>query len=230
MFTGLVEEIGTVENIRVKSNYAELEIRAEKIMDDVKIGDSISTNGVCLTVSNLRSNGFTADVMPESMDRTNLGELKKLSKVNLERAMAANGRFGGHIVSGHIDGTGKMKSKVKDGNAYWLEIGADKDILKYIVFKGSVALDGVSLTVAYVDDESFKVSIIPLTGEETTLLKKSIGDRINIECDLVGKYIEKLLKSGLIGASIIGNDEKGSGNENCNSSIDEDFLRRNGFL
>lgn len=232
MFTGLVEEIGTVENIRIKSDYAELEIKAEKIMDDVKIGDSISTNGVCLTVSKLKSNGFTADVMPESMKRTNLGELKQRSAVNLERAMSANGRFGGHIVSGHIDGTGKLKEKVKDGNAYWLEIEADKDILKYVVFKGSITLDGTSLTIAYVDDNSFKVSIIPLTGEETTLLQKNIGDKINIECDLVGKYIEKMLK-GLFDDDASDMNKKqlqSKEGQNNQSGINENFLKLNGFI
>lgn len=216
MFTGLIEEIGTVENIKIRNNYAEVEVKAESILEDVKIGDSIATNGVCLTVSNLKNTSFTADIMPESMNRSNLGELVRGSRVNLERAMKSGGRFGGHIVSGHIDGMGRIKSIIKDGNATWLEIEVGKEIMKHIVFKGSVTLDGTSLTVAEENRNSFKVSIIPVTSEETTLLSKSRGDNINIEVDLIGKYIEKLINFNEINTE----DKK---------TIDEDFLKKYGF-
>ncbi len=218
MFTGLIEEIGVVENVRTGSNYASIEIKAEKILEGTELGDSIATNGVCLTVTSLSGKGFTVDIMPESMNRSNLKDVKRGSEVNLERAMKSGDRFGGHIVSGHIDGTGKIKSIKKDGNAHWVTVEADPEIMRYIVFKGSVTLDGTSLTVADVDDKSFKVSIIPLTGEETTLLKKSPGDDLNIECDLIGKYVEKLL------APVREDKQKKSG------GIDENFLRENGFF
>lgn len=214
MFTGLVEEIGVVESVISNSTFAKIKIRAEKIMDDIKLGDSVSTNGVCLTVTEYSSNSFTVDVMPESMRRSNLKDLKNGSLVNLERAMKSGDRFGGHIVSGHIDGTGDIKSIVAEGNAHWLEIEAPSDIMKYVVFKGSITIDGTSLTVADEGPRSFKVSIIPLTKEETTLLKKKVGDQVNLECDLVGKYISKFI----------------SQNESPKRGIDENFLRESGFM
>lgn len=213
MFTGLIEEMGTVTD----KGSSFLKISARKILSDVQIGDSIAVNGCCLTVIQFDSSSITVDVMNETFSRTALGQLKKGSRVNLERAMAANGRFGGHIVSGHIDGTGTISAYQNDGIAVWITISAAEEILKYIVMKGSVAIDGVSLTVAYIDSSVFKVSIIPHTGEATTLLNKKIGDIVNLETDIIGKYVERLI----------------SFNENTpkkqESKIDLDFLAKCGF-
>lgn len=192
MFTGIVEEIGTVNSIKRGARECVYTFAAEKILSDMNIGDSIAVNGLCLTVTAFGDGWFSADVMNESLRRSNLGDLQKGGKVNLERAMAANGRFGGHIVSGHIDGTGILLSKIRENNAVWITISASEELMHYIVMKGSVALDGVSLTVAKVMKDAFSVSLIPHTGEETTLLSKRAGNKINIECDIVGKYIEKL--------------------------------------
>lgn len=214
MFTGIIEEVGKINSIKINGKSAKISILASKVLEDTKLGDSISTNGVCLTVTNLDKNTFEADVMTETMNRTNLSSLKTGSSVNLERAMIANGRFGGHIVSGHVDGTGVIENYKKDENATWVTISADDEILKYVVEKGSICIDGISLTVAYVDDRCFKVSIIPHTGDETTLLKNQIGGVVNLECDVIGKYVEKLL---------------GFQKKEKKSNISEDFLRSNGF-
>ncbi|MCR5213939.1 MAG: riboflavin synthase [Eubacterium sp.] len=196
MFTGIIEEIGIIKAIANGAKSAVLTIEASKILGDVKIGDSIAVNGVCLTATTVSSSKFTADVMAETLRRSSLGNLKVGSKVNLERAMAADGRFGGHIVSGHIDGTGKIIDMTREDNAVWVTIGASPKIIGLIVEKGSIAIDGISLTVAYVDDKVFKVSIIPHTASETTLLSKKKGDLVNLENDIVGKYVERLLGLG----------------------------------
>lgn len=196
MFTGIVEEIGTVESVVRGAKSCRLTIRADKIFDDLKLGDSVAVNGVCLTAEEIRYPLFTADVMAETVRRTNIELLSPGGKVNLERAMQLNGRFGGHIVSGHIDGTGTVSSMMREDNAVWVRIAADSGLLRYIVKKGSVALDGISLTVADVEPGAFSVSVIPHTAEETTLIGKKPGDRINIECDIIGKYVEKLTKTG----------------------------------
>ena len=193
MFTGIIEDVGTVKGIQRGAKSVILTISSAKIVEGVRIGDSIAVNGICLTATTVSGDAFTADVMPETMKRTSLGELKPGSSVNLERAMPADGRFGGHIVSGHIDGTGVIKDITREDNAVWYTIGADSTILKYIVEKGSIAIDGISLTVAYVDDNVFKVSIIPHTLKETILGMKKIGDKVNLENDIIGKYVEKLL-------------------------------------
>lgn len=218
MFTGIVEEVGEIRGIKKGEKSSILSIKANKVIEDVKLGHSICTNGVCLTVTNIYGNIFDADVMAETLRRSNLGELKVGSKVNLERALSAKGRFGGHIVSGHIDGVGKIVSLEKEDNAIWVTIGAKENILQYIVEKGSIAIDGISLTVAYVDDKVFKVSVIPHTGKETILLSKTIEDTVNLECDVIGKYVEKLL-TFQSGKKIEKKD-----------SINEDFLKENGFL
>ena len=192
LFTGIIEEKGRVKSIKHGASSAVLEIEAKNIMDDVKVGDSIAVNGVCLTATSVSPSGFTADVMAETLRRSSLGKLISGSYVNLERAMAANGRFGGHIVSGHIDGTGEVADIRREDNAVWYTIRADKKLLRYIVEKGSVALDGISLTVADVSDHDFKVSIIPHTLSETTLGEKTRGSVINIENDIIGKYVEKM--------------------------------------
>lgn len=206
MFTGIIEELGVVESPGTR-----FKIRAKKVLEDVHIGDSICVNGVCLTVTEFTPNGFTADVMPETLRCTNLGSLKKGEKVNLERAMPANGRFGGHIVSGHIDGTGRIEDIKNDGIAVVYTVAADKKILRYVINKGSITIDGISLTVCAIDEKSFCVSIIPHTQKETNLADKKCGDTVNIETDIIAGYVEKLLKT-----------EDGS-------RVDMDFLRRCGF-
>ncbi len=193
MFTGIIEELGTVKDIGITGNSAQIKLSAEKVLENTRIGDSIAVNGICLTVTGITSDGFSADVMPETLKRTSLSIVRRGDKVNLERAMAADGRFGGHIVSGHIDGTGTIRDYKKDGNAVWVTISAPDDILKLVAEKGSIAIDGISLTVAYVDDICFKVSIIPHTAGETTLLMKRVGDPVNLETDIIGKYVAKLL-------------------------------------
>ncbi|MDI9476849.1 MAG: riboflavin synthase [Natronincolaceae bacterium] len=216
MFTGLVEEVGTVESVKKGPKSATITIKAKKILEDIRPGDSVATNGVCLTVTSFTSNSLKVDVMAETMRRSNLDNLSSGSKVNLERALKLGDRLGGHIVSGHIDGTGTLKDFRQEDNAVWVSITAPPDILKYIINKGSIAVDGISLTVAYVDNECFKVSIIPFTGDETTLLQKNIGDKVNLEVDMIGKYVEKLLSF-----------EKDSPSK---SNIDVNFLSKHGFL
>ncbi|MCR5254170.1 MAG: riboflavin synthase [Treponema sp.] len=189
MFTGIVEEKGTVQKI----SQNQICIKAKKVQEGTRIGDSIAVNGVCLTVTNLAKDGFYADVMPETFSRSNLGELTAGSQVNLERAMAADGRFGGHIVSGHIDGTGKITKIQNDGNAVRFWIAADIKILRLIVEKGSITVDGISLTVVSVDNSNFSISIIPHTLAETILGTKRVGDTVNLENDIIGKYVERLL-------------------------------------
>lgn len=193
MFTGIVEELGTIRAVRRGAASAVLSIGASEVLSDLKIGDSVAVNGVCLTVTSLDDGGFTADVMHETLNRSSLGALIPGSRVNLERAMPANGRFGGHIVSGHIDGTGKVASVRPDDNALWYTISAAPELLRCIVEKGSITIDGISLTVAAVDDTSFSVSLIPHTAAVTTLGKKRAGDTVNLETDIIGKYVEKLL-------------------------------------
>ena len=193
MFTGIVEELGTVARIVRGSSHQRISINCKKILEDIHLGDSIAVNGVCLTVVEFTDHGFSADVMNETFARSSLGTLKPGSYVDLERAMAADGRFGGHIVSGHIDGNGVIKSIRPDGNAVWFEIRAEEKILEGIVEKGSITIDGISLTVAAVGRDSFKVSIIPHTLKETVLGHKKNGDIVNLENDVVGKYIKKFL-------------------------------------
>ncbi len=216
MFTGIVEEIGTVKEIVRGSLSIKLCIHCTKILDDVKMGDSIAVNGVCLTVTGRGENWFFCDVMPETMRKTGLFKLNLADRVNLERALRLSDRLGGHIVTGHIDGTGIVTSRVEEDNAIWLTLEAQDTIMKYIVIKGSVALDGASLTVAYVDEKCFKVSLIPLTIGVTTLGLRKKGDQLNIECDVMGKYVEKLL-----------NINKGESKSKKDISLD--FLRDNGF-
>lgn len=196
MFTGIIEETGKIISVGA----GRIAVQAKKVLQGTQIGDSIAVNGVCLTVTTMTSSEFTADVMPETLSRTNLGSLGKGNSVNLERAMAADGRFGGHIVSGHIDGTGTVSKLEKDGNAVWVYISAPSNILNLIIEKGSIAIDGISLTVAKVNDKEFAVSVIPHTGEETTLLGKKAGDVVNLENDVIGKYVQKLMGLGGAGS------------------------------
>lgn len=195
MFTGIIEEIGSIRAITKGAKSAVLTIQAEIIFSDLKVGDSVSTNGVCLTVTSIQGNTYRTDVMNETLMRSSLGDLRSGSHVNLERAMAANGRFGGHIVTGHVDGTGKILHIKKDDNAIWYTILCKPEVMRYIVEKGSIAIDGISLTVAKVERDCFSVSIIPHTAKETTLLERKIGDVVNLENDVIGKYVEKFTET-----------------------------------
>ena len=201
MFTGIVEECGTVLDVLKNGVSGSVQIQASTVLEGTKTGDSIAVNGVCLTVTKLTKSSFTADVMAETFRRTNLGSLGKNSRVNLERAMAANGRFGGHIVSGHIDGTGVISRIKEEGNAVWIYISAPQSILNLIVEKGSVAVDGISLTVAAVSDKEFAVSVIPHTRENTALSGKKTGAVVNLENDIIGKYVQKLTGTAQINES-----------------------------
>ena len=218
MFTGIVEETGTVLDIQEGDQSSLLKIKAEKVLEGLCIGDSIAANGVCLTVTDFTDSTFSTFVMAETLRRTNFNVLSQGSQVNLEAAMKVNSRLGGHIVTGHIDGIGEISSFHNEGDAVWITINTKRNITRYIVEKGSIAIDGVSLTVAYVDDNSFKVSIIPHTGEKATLIQKEEGDIVNLECDVIGKYVEKLL--GL----------KPSSESSETDQLDMNFLEQNGFL
>lgn len=193
MFTGIVEEIGTVKSVVRGTLGATFEIGACKVLEATSVGDSISVDGVCLTVVSLKDSTFSADVMPETMRCSALGSLRPGDRVNLERAMRADGRFGGHIVTGHIDGVGRIARLVREDNAVLVTVHAGEDIMNYVVRKGSVAVDGISLTVADISQGMFTVSVIPHTGENTALMSKRVGDSVNIENDIIGKYVEKML-------------------------------------
>lgn len=195
MFTGIVEEVGTVERVQRGARSAVLHIKARTVPEDLRLGDSVAVNGVCLTVVSHHAGGFAADVMHETLDRSALADLRSGSRVNLERAMAANGRFGGHIVAGHVDGTGRIARLRRDDNAVWYTIQAGPEVLRYVVEKGSIAVDGISLTVARVEADRFSLSVIPHTAAVTTLGERWTGDRVNLECDVIGKYVEKLLRT-----------------------------------
>lgn len=216
MFTGIIEEIGIVKSVKSKV----ITIEANKIFEDLKLGDSVSVNGTCLTVASFENKIFhkifNADITLETLSRTNLGELKSGFKVNLERALTLNGRLGGHIVSGHIDGVGIIKNISKNSDDIKLIIEVSPNLMKYIIEKGSVAVDGISLTVAEVNKNNFSVAIIPHTLKETILYYKKTGDKVNIENDIIGKYVEKLLSFNNI-------------NNDKNSNINMEFLIKNGF-
>ncbi|ESE31330.1 riboflavin synthase, alpha subunit [Eubacterium brachy ATCC 33089] len=210
MFTGIIEEVGKIKNIQGGTNY-KLTIAASKILEDIHLGDSIAVNGICLTAISWDNGSFTVDVMRETLERTSLHRLRAGSFVNLERALAANGRFGGHIVSGHIDGTGEIINIRRDANAVLYKIKTSEKIMEFIIEKGSIAIDGISLTVAKVDRSAFYVSVIPHTLENTILLRKKTGDIVNLENDIVGKYIKSFT------------------DKNSNSTLCESFLKSNGF-
>ncbi|WP_025680354.1 riboflavin synthase [Paenibacillus massiliensis] len=219
MFTGLVEEVGTVTRITRNGEAMVLHIQAAVIMDDLKLGDSVAVNGVCLTVTQIAGSSFGADVMPQTFRHTGLRLLESGSRVNLERAMLANGRFGGHIVQGHVDATGKIIRVYKDQNAVVFELmPEDTALFKYLIPKGSVTIDGISLTVAYTQQDLFAVSIIPHTLEATALQGKHNGDVVNLECDILGKYVEHLLHA-----------RYESGPKKESSRIDMEYLSKHGF-
>ena len=198
MFTGIVEETGILRSLRpAPGGGGILTARCRAVLDASRIGDSIAVNGVCLTVSFLAEDGFSADVMPETLRRSNLGLLSPGARLNLERAMPADGRFGGHLVTGHIDGRGSIRSVSREGNAVWYTIGCCPEILRLIVPKGSVAVDGISLTVADTGPGFFRVSVIPHTAALTSLGGRGPGDTVNLENDCIGRYVERLLQAGM---------------------------------
>lgn len=215
MFTGIIEETGTIKQIKRGADSAVLFIEAKKVLEGTKIGDSIAVNGICLTVTSMKDGCFSADVMHETIKRSSLSDIRAGSHVNLERAMACDGRFGGHIVAGHVDDTGTIKDIQRDDNALIFTIGASPKVLRYIVEKGSITIDGISLTVSAVSASDFCVSIIPHTIANTILKDKKAGDVVNLETDIIGKYVEKLLKTEDVA------EEK--------SGITREFLLKNGF-
>ncbi|MFD1850425.1 riboflavin synthase [Oceanobacillus bengalensis] len=216
MFTGIIEELGTVEKLQKVSEQAvQITIQSRKILEDVTIGDSISVNGICLTVTNYTNNNFQVDAMPETIKSTSLNVLKPSSKVNLERAMAANGRFGGHFVSGHVDGIGKIVKKKKEQNAVYYDIEIAENLSQYVMYKGSITVDGTSLTVFGVRKNTFTISLIPHTVSKTILGEKGEGDIVNIECDLLAKHVQQML-------------HRESSQEK--KDIDKELLKNNGFI
>lgn len=217
MFTGIVEELGIVRSISKSANSIKINIGATKVIEDVKMGDSIAVNGVCLTVVEYSPNHFVADVMPETVAKTNLKELKANSLVNLERALSLGARLGGHLVQGHVDAIGTILKKETLDIAIIYKINAPNSILKYIVPKGSIAIDGISLTIVELINDSFTVSLIPHTAKNTTLGQKEPGDRVNIESDIIGRYVERLLKFD-------------TSDNHDKSTINYNFLAENGFL
>lgn len=221
MFTGLVEETGVVRSVRRAGHSLQITIGARKVLEGSRIGDSIAVNGVCLTVVALHSDAFTADVMPETYERTNLSQTPAGAPVNLERTMALGDRFGGHIVQGHVDGTGVIRTLKSDEIAVWLTVEAPAAVLRYVVPKGSVGIDGISLTVVDVTEERFRVSLIPHTYAMTAMSQKRPGDRVNLEVDILAKYVERMLTWRQA--------ESNEANTSNESKVTEAFLRQHGF-
>ncbi len=193
MFTGIVEEVGTVRSLDIESPQDGLTIRARRVLSDAKLGDSIAVNGTCLTVTRLTDDQFTVGVMPETLRRTNLGRLHAGDVVNLERPLQPESRLGGHFVQGHIDGTGVVAAVTQDGSALAVRVTTSPDILKYVVEKGFIAIDGVSLTVTSVDDSGFGIGLISYTQENIADGLKIVGQEVNLEVDVLAKYVEKLV-------------------------------------
>jgi riboflavin synthase len=195
VFTGIIEELGRVAAIDERATTARLRIACETVLSDAKDGSSIAVNGVCLTALDIRTDSFAADLAPETLHRTNLGELRAGSLVNLERPLVATGRLNGHVVQGHVDGTGELLSfeQLEDDN-WWLRIRVPEDLDRYVVYKGSIAIDGISLTVAKIEDRVCSVAIIPHTYHATSLREHKPGDKVNLECDVFAKYLEKMLR------------------------------------
>lgn len=218
MFTGIIEEIGTIKEISKKNGYAAISIKAKKILSEIKFGDSIAVNGICLTVNEYSKDSFKADLTEETVSKTGFGSSAKGDCVNLERAVKAGDRLDGHIVTGHIDGTGRITGISKSGNSTIVRIHAEQEILRFLVKKGSVSIDGISLTVNEAEKTYFSVSIIPTTDKFTTLSYKKINDLVNIENDIIGKYVHKFLS---FKDSEVAEDKK---------TINLDFLSENGFI
>jgi riboflavin synthase len=218
MFTGIVEEMGAIISIDKTLAGTRMTILASAVMDDLKIGDSISVNGACLTVVSKTDRNFSVEVSPETLSVTTLGQFTAGSPLNLERAMKLNERIGGHLVAGHVDGVGTIRSRQQDGNAILLAIEAQPEILRHCILKGSITVDGISLTINHVTDRGFTVSIIPHTAKVTTLGLKQVGDQVNLESDLVGKYVERLLQ------------ERGQIPAKPTPVIDKEYLQKRGLL
>jgi riboflavin synthase len=214
MFTGIIEEIGSITAVKSSKDAIVFTIGVKKITDDISLGDSIAVNGVCLTVTDFNQTSFSVDVMPETVKSTSLNQLKQGSRVNLERAMPANGRFGGHIVSGHVDGIARIIRKQRVSNAVYYELQVPEELTDTLIYKGSITVDGTSLTIFGLEKEKVVISIIPHTLSETILGTKGVGDIVNIECDMLGKYIKKFLSQQV--------NPKGS-------SLSKAFLEENGF-
>lgn len=221
MFTGLIEETGRIRSVRGAGRSLHLTVGAKVVLDGLKLGDSIAVNGVCLTVVRFDSESFTADVMPETYERTNLKDLPPGSVVNLERTMALGDRFGGHIVQGHVDGTGTILAMEADEIAVWVTVGAPPEVLRYFVPKGSATIDGISLTVVDVGADRFRVSLIPHTASVTNMRHHAVGDRVNLEVDVLAKYVERLLTGRIPEAGPTGTERRGG--------VTEEFLREHGF-
>jgi riboflavin synthase len=217
MFTGIVEELGKVQGIQKGAKSARLTLGGKVVLKGTKLGDSIAVNGVCLTVTEFSEDKFSVDVMAETLDKSNLGNLKTGDVVNLERAMAVGDRLGGHIVSGHIDGVGKIKGEEMVEIAKLVEIEAPPQVLRYCIQKGSITIDGISLTIVDVSNHAFWVSLIPHTAKLTTLGFKKAGDSVNLEADILGKYVEKML----------GLKEESKPQK---SKISADYLAQHGFI
>lgn len=215
MFTGIIEEMGTLVRMEAGSAQSRLEVKAQQVLEEVKLGDSIAVNGVCLTVVQFDNSGFCADVMDETLKKSNLGSLKPGARVNLERALRLSDRLGGHLVQGHVDGQGVIRRVEPVGIARLYYISAGPEVMRYVVAKGSVAVDGISLTVVERDDNGFSVSLIPHSAAHTTLGFKQSGDSVNLESDIVGRYVEQLLQNVPAAGT---------------SRISADFLAENGFL
>ena len=213
MFTGIIEEVGTIHAIRDHGKGKTLEIHARKVLDGTRIGDSISTDGVCLTVTSLTTNRFEVDVMKETVSRSSISGFQRGFRVNLERAMRLSDRIGGHLVTGHIDGTGIIKDRYQEGMAEIFRISTKQPVLRFMVEKGSVAIDGISLTLISVEKDCFTIGMIPHTQQQTTLYNKQKGDEVNIECDLLAKYVDKLIKP-----------EQASGNITMKKLMEEGYL------
>ena len=230
MFTGLVASLGTVERLAEGSTSCRLTVRAPQLLSGVKIGDSIAVNGVCLTVVHLRGDTFTADVMPETVRRTTLHLLQPGDRVNLEKALRPTDGLDGHIVQGHVEGVGTIQQIISEGNARVYRIQAPGELLRYIVEKGSIAVDGISLTVTETDDSGFGVSLIPHTAKMTTLGYKSAGDAVNLETDILARYVEKMLAIDKKGNGFAGRHKPGvAENNNSEPELTEAFLLRHGF-
>ena len=218
MFTGIVEEMGAITSLDKSLAGTRLAILASTVMGDLKIGDSVSVNGTCLTVVTKKEKDFEVDISPETLSVTTLGGLAAGAPVNLERAMKLNERIGGHLVAGHVDGVGTIRSRQQEANGMVLVVEAQKDMLRHCVTKGSITVDGVSLTINEVTDKYFSVCIIPHTAKVTTLGLKQVGDTVNLESDLIGKYVERLLQ------------DRGQLPPKSTPVIDKDYLQKRGLI
>jgi riboflavin synthase len=221
MFTGLIEETGAIRSVRTAGRSLHLTVGARTVLEGSRIGDSIAVNGVCLTVVRFDSDSFTADVMPETYEKTNLKDLPPGAPVNLERTMALGDRFGGHIVQGHVDGVGTILALDREEIAIWVTVGAPPEVLQYIVSKGSIAIDGISLTVVDVGEDRFRVSLIPHTAAVTNVVRRKPGDRVNLEVDILAKYVERLLAGRRPDTGPVGSERRGG--------LTAEFLKENGY-